>query len=78
MGVILGTVIIAVIILSILASCIKIVPQAYAFVIERLGGYQDMVCGTSHQSAVYRQSRQKGDFKRAGGGFSAAAGYHKG
>ena len=41
MGVILGTVIIAVIILSILASCIKIVPQAYAFVIERLGGYQD-------------------------------------
>ena len=41
MGVIVGTVIIAVIILSILASCIKIVPQAYAFVIERLGGYQD-------------------------------------
>ncbi len=30
----------AVIVLLILASCIKIVPQAYAYVIERLGGYQ--------------------------------------
>ena len=32
--------VIAVIILCILVSCIKIVPQAYAYVIERLGGYQ--------------------------------------
>ena len=32
--------IIAIIILCILVSCIKIVPQAYAYVIERLGGYQ--------------------------------------
>ena len=30
----------AVIILLILASCVKIVPQAYAYVVERLGGYQ--------------------------------------
>ena len=30
-----------VIILCILASCIKIVPQAHAFIVERLGGYQD-------------------------------------
>ena len=29
-----------VIILCILASCIKIVPQAHAYVLERLGGYQ--------------------------------------
>lgn len=30
----------AIIILLILASCVKIVPQAYAYVVERLGGYQ--------------------------------------
>ncbi len=29
-----------IIILLILASCVKIVPQAYAYVVERLGGYQ--------------------------------------
>ena len=30
----------AVLVLIILASCIRIVPQAYALVLERLGGYQ--------------------------------------
>ena len=40
MGIILGFVVIGVILLVILSSCIKIVPQASAFVIERLGGYQ--------------------------------------
>ncbi len=33
-------VVIVVLILIILASCIRIVPQAYAFIVERLGGYQ--------------------------------------
>ena len=33
--------IIAVIVLCILVSCIKIVPQAQAYILERLGGYQD-------------------------------------
>lgn len=33
-------IIFAFIILLILASCVKIVPQAYAYVVERLGGYQ--------------------------------------
>ncbi len=32
--------IIAVLVLSLIVSCIKIVPQAQAFVVERLGGYQ--------------------------------------
>ena len=36
---IIGIVII-ILILIILASCIRIVPQAYAFIVERLGGYQ--------------------------------------
>ena len=34
-------VILVVIALVIAVSCIKIVPQAYAFVVERLGAYQD-------------------------------------
>lgn len=33
-------IIFAVLILIILASCVKIVPQAFAYVVERLGGYQ--------------------------------------
>ena len=33
-------VILAVLVLLILASCVKIVPQAQAFILERLGGYQ--------------------------------------
>jgi len=32
-------IILGVIVLVIIASCIRIVPQAYAMVIERLGGY---------------------------------------
>ncbi|SFQ19669.1 Regulator of protease activity HflC, stomatin/prohibitin superfamily [Lachnospiraceae bacterium XBB1006] len=32
--------VLAVVLLTILASCIKIVPQAHAYVVERLGGYQ--------------------------------------
>ena len=33
-------IILAILILLILVSCIKVVPQAHAFVVERLGGYQ--------------------------------------
>ena len=33
-------VLLVVFVLIILASCVKIVPQAHALVIERLGGYQ--------------------------------------
>lgn len=40
MGAMIALVILIVFILLILASCIKIVPQAHAMVIERLGGYQ--------------------------------------
>lgn len=40
MGIIIGVVAIAVIVLVILSSCIKIVPQAHAMVVERLGAYQ--------------------------------------
>ncbi len=40
MGPIIVLVVFVILILIILASCIKIVPQAHAMVIERLGGYQ--------------------------------------
>ena len=33
-------VVLFVVILVIIASCVKIVPQAQAYVVERLGGYQ--------------------------------------
>ena len=29
-----------IVVLIMLASCVKIVPQAYAYVVERLGAYQ--------------------------------------
>ena len=40
-GLVGGIIVIAVIVLVILASCIKIVPQAQAVVLERLGAYQE-------------------------------------
>ena len=36
----LAVAILVIVLIILVASCIKIVPQAYAFVIERLGGYQ--------------------------------------
>ena len=38
-GVVIGLIILVVLILVMLASCVKVVPQAHALVIERLGGY---------------------------------------
>ena len=40
MGSILFLLIVIILVLWILASCIRIVPQAYAIVLERLGAYQ--------------------------------------
>ena len=37
----LALTLVAIILILIFASCIKIVPQATAMVIERLGGYQE-------------------------------------
>lgn len=41
MGGIIGGIVVAVIVLIILASCVKIVPQAQAVVLERLGAYKE-------------------------------------
>ncbi len=41
MGPIIAIVVLLVVVLAIVVSCIKIVPQAHAVVVERLGGYLD-------------------------------------
>lgn len=40
MGAVVGIIVLIVIVIWVLASCIKIVPQAHAYVVERLGAYQ--------------------------------------
>ncbi len=40
MGGVIGAIILLVIVIWVITSCIKIVPQAQAFVVERLGAYQ--------------------------------------
>ncbi len=40
MGAIIGIIILLVIVIWVLISCIRIVPQAHAYVVERLGAYQ--------------------------------------
>ena len=40
MAAVIFIILIGILILCILASCIKIVPQAYAVVLERLGAYR--------------------------------------
>ena len=40
MGLLIGLLILAILALIILSGCVKIVPQAQAMVVERLGAYQ--------------------------------------
>ena len=40
MGTLITALVLLVIVIWVLASCIKIVPQAQAYVVERLGAYQ--------------------------------------
>ena len=49
----LAIIVLLVIIAVIAVSCIHIVPQAKAYVVERLGAIRNMGCGTSCQGAVY-------------------------
>ena len=58
---ILGIVLI-IILLLILASCLKIVPQAHAYVIERLGAYQGMICPLSSRQVKYLKVSDKNTY----------------
>ena len=66
-------IVLLVIVLFIAASCVKIVPQASAYVVESLGKYK----GTWATGLHFKVPFIEREFKRAGGGFPAAAGYHK-
>ena len=76
MGLGIALVIILVIfILLIIASCIKIVPQAQALIIERLGAYM----GTWGVGIHFKRPGGKAcDLKGAGSGLCTAAGNYKG
>lgn len=41
MDVLIGFLVLVVFLIIVITSCVKIVPQAYAYVVERLGAYQD-------------------------------------
>ena len=64
MGGVIVLLVVIVLVLWVLASCIRIVPQAYAVVLERLGAYK----------ATWSQ---KGKSEGTGSGFSTAAGDHE-
>ncbi len=56
-----------IIVLLILTSCIKIVPQAQALVVERLGAYLDTWSVGVHFKTFPGSRGKKGEFKGAGG-----------
>ena len=58
-----------------LVSCVKIVPQAQALVVERLGAYLGTWSVGVHFLVPFVD--RAGDFKRAGCGFCAPAGDYK-
>ncbi len=79
MAAVMGTflVIILIIVMVLLISCVKIVRQAQALVIERLGAYQ-ATWGTGLTLNFRRGSCcKKSGYERAGCRFCATAGYHK-
>ena len=77
-GLVVG-VIIVVLVLIILASCINIVPQANAYIIERLGAYiGTWSVGIHFKVPIFGSCGKKSKFKGAGDGFSTAACYYKG
>lgn len=64
--------------LFIAASCVKIVPQASAYVVESLGKYKDTwATGLHFKVPFIERVADSREPERAGGGFPAAAGYHK-
>ena len=66
------------IILMILASCVKIVPQTTALVIERLGAYNGTwKVGIHFKVPIIDRVARESDLKRAGCGFCPTAGDHK-
>ena len=73
------TVILVVIAVWVIATCIRVVPQATAMVVERFGAYQaTWDVGYSFQGSVHRPGSQEGYAQGTGRGLPAAARYHQG
>ena len=77
MGAVISFLVIAIVVLLILSSCIRIVPQAQALVVERLGAYLETWSVGVHFKVPFIDAWQKSHFKRAGCRFCTAAGYHE-
>ena len=78
MGTLITALVLLVIVIWVLASCIKIVPQAQAYVVERLGAYQGTwSVGLHFKTPFIDKIAKKSCIKRAGSGFCTTAGYHK-
>ena len=77
MGAVISFLVIAIVVLLILSSCIRIVPQAQALVVERLGAYLETWSVGVHFKVPFIDRVAKSHFKRAGCRFCTAAGYHE-
>ena len=66
-------------VLGAVSSCVKVVPQAKAYVVERLGAYRvTWSTGLHFKAPFIERVGKEGESEGAGGGFSAPAGYHQG
>ena len=76
---VVGIIVLIALVIALLAANIKVVPQAHAFVIERLGAYHaTWSTGLHLKNSVYRPHCEEGLAERAGHRFPAAACYHEG
>ncbi len=66
MGAFIVIVILLIIALIVAASCIKIVPQAHAAIVECLGAYRATWRGNSFPQALCGSDCKENQFKRAG------------
>ena len=74
MGGVVVLLVVIVLVLWVLASCIRIVPQAYAVVLERLGAYKATWSkGIHFKVPCCKKSKPE----RTGCGFSTAAGNYQ-
>ena len=74
---IFGLILLAIII-CVVISCVKVVRQAQALVIERLGAYQaTWGTGLHFKIPIFDRVARRVGSERAGSGFCTAAGYHK-
>ena len=77
MSIILFIIVIA-LLAMIISSTVRIVPQAHAYVVERLGAYQGTWSVGLHVKVPFiDRVARKVQLKRAGCGFPTTASYHK-